>query len=697
MPSLGAGAVGTGTSSRERLQETQAWCLAAIGAPVPCQLRPRGPEGLRVGRSIQPQELWERLLPDEAARSSVSREHFEVLEVPGRSASGEIGSCTTFLLRNLSVAGTWLNGAKVQQEAELRPGDIVAVGAVPSEYGTRPALLLKLEVPRFAAGQTNAPVAAAGCTEAVPRPSSDAPAAAAATAVLAAPKVLERKEKQKEEEEIDLGDPDCCLEYVSGAGRPAEGAPSAILRLAPGGPDFALRIGRAVQAPQFWEEHVPDAALRNAISREHFEVRVGGRGGTPMLRNLSSAGTLLNGNLVRDSIPLRFGDVVSVPRPREAGAGVPIVSFRLHSLAASLPPRMLPLRPPPLDTMPLPPGPEAAFPSAWPGHRALAELGTAPAPPARPSLHAEGATSAGSGERPGLHGMGTTAAVHGERPGLHELGTTPAPPARGQTRTPLPAPDGRGMEDVLRLFVGAAPPPAPMPVARVGAASAASEAAVVKISFGALPPPFQLEVRSARGLSGPSLQALSRQQRVLEASCMDPRLRVGRAHQPPELWAALLQDDGARSLVSRDHFEVAVGDDGRLWLVNLSAAGTMLNGVRALERCRLRSGDLISIGTAGPEGRMEAVVEFVLEAAADGEDDDVEEDLSWGEDEADLSVLSTMPPVPSEAMGQCRGPWPQVIRSPSAAPASGAAWGPGLLGARPPNFAAHTRGAKLPF
>ncbi|CAK0909836.1 unnamed protein product, partial [Prorocentrum cordatum] len=51
-------------------------------------LRPPAPRAdgravLRVGRAVQPQEVWERLLPDGAARSTVSREHFELAGGPG--------------------------------------------------------------------------------------------------------------------------------------------------------------------------------------------------------------------------------------------------------------------------------------------------------------------------------------------------------------------------------------------------------------------------------------------------------------------------------------------------------------------------------------------------------------------------------------------------------------------------------------
>merc|ERR1740129_2007183 len=64
-----------------------------------------------------------------------------------------------------------------------------------------------------------------------------------------------------------------------------------------------LRVGRALQPAAFWERLVPDDRLRNLISREHFEVLCDGS--ELVLDTLGSAGTLVNGVLVRQRRPLR--------------------------------------------------------------------------------------------------------------------------------------------------------------------------------------------------------------------------------------------------------------------------------------------------------------------------------------------------------------------------------------------------------
>ena len=59
-----------------------------------------------------------------------------------------------------------------------------------------------------------------------------------------------------------------------------------------------LRVGLSVQPASFWEALVPDAALREAIPAEQFEVVKEACG--LRLRNLSAGGTLVNGRIVRD-------------------------------------------------------------------------------------------------------------------------------------------------------------------------------------------------------------------------------------------------------------------------------------------------------------------------------------------------------------------------------------------------------------
>ncbi|CAK0889920.1 unnamed protein product [Prorocentrum cordatum] len=113
-------------------------------------LRPEpgsGSQLLRVGRAVQPMPLWEALLPDEATRNTISRNHFEVVAMPG-----EADRAAT--LSNLSSLGTLVNGACVHGQAPLRVGDTVGLGfaagppqgaSAGGSEGGRPAQLDRLQ------------------------------------------------------------------------------------------------------------------------------------------------------------------------------------------------------------------------------------------------------------------------------------------------------------------------------------------------------------------------------------------------------------------------------------------------------------------------------------------------------------------------------------------------------------------------
>ena len=65
-----------------------------------------------------------------------------------------------------------------------------------------------------------------------------------------------------------------------------------------------------MQAPEFWSSLVPDETLRNAVSRQHFEIS--SKGEKLMLTNLSLAGTLVNGHMVQQQHKVQHGDVVAI-------------------------------------------------------------------------------------------------------------------------------------------------------------------------------------------------------------------------------------------------------------------------------------------------------------------------------------------------------------------------------------------------
>ena len=87
-----------------------------------------------------------------------------------------------------------------------------------------------------------------------------------------------------------------------------------------------LKVGRAMQPPDFWSTLVPAECLRK-ISREHFEIRQG------MLRNLSATGTLLNGLPVEEHF-LAPGDLVAIPELVEFRVELDVLEERLCKVAS---------------------------------------------------------------------------------------------------------------------------------------------------------------------------------------------------------------------------------------------------------------------------------------------------------------------------------------------------------------------------
>lgn len=123
VPGSDASAFGGAVSSRA--QSRPDWSLECTDARrVVTTLHPSSRPGgkadvatLRVGRQVQPAALWENLVPDEVSRNTVSRDHFEVTSVKGE-----------LLLKNLSYAGTNLNGVLMQATAPLCCGDVIGIG-----------------------------------------------------------------------------------------------------------------------------------------------------------------------------------------------------------------------------------------------------------------------------------------------------------------------------------------------------------------------------------------------------------------------------------------------------------------------------------------------------------------------------------------------------------------------------------------
>merc|ERR1719440_2288450 len=89
--------------------------------------------------------------------------------------------------------------------------------------------------------------------------------------------------------------------------------------------DARLKVGRSVQPQTFWANLLPDTAVQNMISREHFEVTMESQG--ILLKNLSSSGTWVNGNRITDNSWLQSGAVIGLGSvPNDAA---PILGFQL--------------------------------------------------------------------------------------------------------------------------------------------------------------------------------------------------------------------------------------------------------------------------------------------------------------------------------------------------------------------------------
>jgi len=118
---------------------------------------------------------------------------------------------------------------------------------------------------------------------------------------------------------------------------------------------------------------------------------------------------------------------------------------------------------------------------------------------------------------------------------------------------------------------------------------------------------------SSRGLSPFQLGNLAREERLLEASCAQALLKVGRGVQLAAFWAALLPDQAMRNTVSREHFQIEF-DELDLCLLNFSSTGTIVNRKLIHDRVRVQDGDVISIGWSSHDPTP--MVHFRLTVAA---------------------------------------------------------------------------------
>lgn len=512
-------------------------------------------QSLRIGRSIQPKQFWDKLIPDEGARNRVSREHFEV---KFSSSSGEA------TLVNISGAGTLVNGVRVRDQRALRNGDVVAL---PCSPGDRP----EDDGPPVASFRFQGPSAA----------TTAAPAVAASTAV--------------------AGDvPAFQLSCIAVAGRHL----GEIMSLAESGRILnssagLLRIGRSHQLA-FWEALIPDASARNKVSREHFEVRAAAiPNGCIELHNRASSGTLVNGVRVFDKASLKPGAIIGVPSTATAAGTAeiePVVSFEFQGpeapgtssgdwstragvtignsgTVAESPAVLTPVSPalPPSAVVVKPRDQEQVAPASY-GSAAPGGYGYAPTssyesafsfaqPPS--AVVVPPTTPAQPSSSPSGYYTSQAPASMGTLPSL-----LPVEPAVSHGTGPRPAQAG--------------PPP--------------------ELAYRG-PPTFELQCISALGLSAADLGFLPKEIRIWQPSPGEVNLRVGRAVQPENLWRAIMPDERLRNSIGREQFEITVEQSTTStgpvhYLNNLGSIPTQVNDQHVHDRIRLEPMDVIGIGAS---------------------------------------------------------------------------------------------------
>lgn len=596
----------------------QDFSLECIDGAVACVLQPSADEPtlLRVGRQVQGQSFWERLVLDERERMTISREHCQI-----RASPGEL------LLCNMSSVGTAVNGLAVHKEQPVRAGDIIGVGTRDPKGPLNPVIKFRVCIKNMDA---NSCEGASGLGE------------------------IFCKESWS-------------LQCVSASGR----QPSDIQRLAEEERVLrplngqSLRVGRKAQPLKFWETLVPDEASRNKISREHFEVQPAGSGWT--LASLGAAGTLVNGKLIKESAPLRQGDMVEIPfsmRPEEQGA--PIVSFCFQAPRCAAPPAsatlLISLAPSSCqvccvsvkgrlssDVQAMPETArvlsmngsglkigrshqlkfwEALIPDEAVRNKVSREHFEIRADASASGLELVNIAASGTFHngarvkdkavlRLGDHvGVPSTAAMMGtteEEPvASFEVQAAGSPACKV---TPVPSLPDIGSGFTAAAFGLTGTPSGGYSGAQAYDRSASSGCGGGDRATASLPgreglPVFELQVVSALGLSAVDLSFLPKDQRVWYPDVGARSFRIGRTVQPQSLWSALIPDERCRNSISRDHFEIIMEPGPSFFLTpSNNMAQTLINGQRVNNKTRLEPMDVIGIGSS-PSDLKDPVVRF---------------------------------------------------------------------------------------
>mmetsp|Transcript_15845 Transcript_15845/g.37364 ORF Transcript_15845/g.37364 Transcript_15845/m.37364 type:complete len:624 (+) Transcript_15845:99-1970(+) len=592
------------------------WCLHCIDGSVPCTLQPDGasPSLLKIGRMTQGLELWERLVPKEKYRNTISREHCEIRALPGG----------VFSIKNISSSGTFINGKVEQGEATATFNDSIGIGSCCNDKGELlPVVTFRLVVSTDQAGA-----------------------------------MMKRGSRTFSQAASSFH-----LECISAAGRSSSSVaalPEAarIIKMTSGS---GLLVGRAAQGQQFWEALVFVESERNKVSREHFQLAIEG----PVevaLHNKAAAGTLVNSVRIKERTLVRDGDIIGIPHAqRSEEPGEPVAQFRLVLNSGSTgrfdssslgPPQGEAIQ---LSctsaagrtTADLAGLPESSRILAVGGHsfkvgrqcqQAFWETLVTDSR-ARGMIsreHFEVRNSGGETLLVNLSGVGTI--VNGVRvtsqialrPG-HTV-SIPSTPPGGSDGDPVASFEVQPGQGTLVL------PPPTGPLAAVGTSSlglgtmsrqpTTGAAGTSSIGLGAMSrqptwgpaqapsaasmigslssrvydnsnatSPFYLECISAVGLSTVELGFLPKATRIWQPSQGSTSLRIGRTVQSSDVWRVLVPNEQNQNSISREHCEIG-SDSGRgaFVLRNLGSMGTSVNDKLVKDTVELQPMDVIGLG-----------------------------------------------------------------------------------------------------
>ena len=260
-------------------------CITPAVGRLPSSRLVAGPTGtVQVGRALQPLEFWQALVPDEALRNAISRTHFAISPKD-----------TSLLLVNLSVAGTLLNGQMVQQEAEVKDGDMLAI-PLHRRPGAPPIVQFRIDCPSLLATT----------------PSSGLAKEAANTRAVASPqKCPNRDSPDVVHVNPGLLPPPFTIHCISACGEPLN------YILAASSSEACISVGSDFQDSGFWSAVLKERPHK--LAPHYFQLFLSHGASDSHLQLILHVhvATQLNGVKVSDMQPVAHEDLISITEEDE--------------------------------------------------------------------------------------------------------------------------------------------------------------------------------------------------------------------------------------------------------------------------------------------------------------------------------------------------------------------------------------------